>query len=59
VEDVVFVEVEIQSPRERQMHIIFEHGPRLIIGDESQIPLAAALISYLRKTEKIKKGGQL
>jgi len=58
VEDVVFVEVEIQSPRERQMHVVFENGPRLIIGHPSQIPLAADLIAYLRKMEQSPKGGQ-
>ena len=58
VEDVVFVEVEIQSPRERQMHVLFENGPRLIIGHSHQIPLAAELIAYLRKMENTPKGGQ-
>jgi len=57
VEDVVFVEVEIQSPRQRQMHVLFENGPRLIIGHSSQIPLAAELISHLRKMDRSPKGG--
>lgn len=59
VEDVVFVEVELQSPRERQMHVLFEGGPKLIIGHSSQIPLAAELIAYLRKMEKTSRKGGL
>jgi hypothetical protein len=61
VADATFVEVEIQHPRERQMHILFENGPRLIIGDQSQIPLAAELIVELRKIERRqsrRKGGR-
>ena len=58
VADAAFVEVEIQHPRERQMHILFEDGPRLVIGDLSQIPLAAELISHLRKIERRQKGGR-
>ena len=57
VEDVVFVEVEIQSSQERQMHILFEDGPKLILGHSNQIPLAAELIAYLRKRDKTPKGG--
>ena len=41
VAEVTFVEVEIRHPRERQMHLIFEDGPRLIIGSPDQISLAA------------------
>ena len=39
------------------MHILFEDGPRLVIGDTSQIPLAAELIVHLRKMERDQKGG--
>jgi len=51
VADALFVEVEIRHPRERQMHIHFEGGPRLVIGSSDQIPLAAELIGQLRKME--------
>jgi len=54
----MFVEVEISHPRERQMHILFEDGPRLIIGHSNQIPLAAELIAHLRKMELPQKGGR-
>ena len=40
------------------MHILFEDGPRLVIGDLCQIPLAAELISHLRKIERRQKGGR-
>jgi len=51
VADALFVEVEIRHPRERQMHIPFEGGPRLVIGSSDQILLAAELIGHLRKME--------
>lgn len=54
----MFVEVEISHPRERQMHILFEEGPRLVIGHSDQIPLAAELIVRLRKVERTQKGGR-
>ena len=49
--DAMFVEVEITHHRERQMHLIFQNGIKLIIGDDSQLPLAAELISQLRRIE--------
>jgi hypothetical protein len=58
VADVLFVEVEICHPRERQMHIHFEGGPRLVIGNPEQIPLAAELIAHLRGMERAAKGGR-
>lgn len=54
----MFVEVEISHPRERQMHILFENGPRLVIGHSDQVPLAAELIVHLRKVERAQKGGR-
>ncbi|MDF1713353.1 MAG: hypothetical protein P1U90_14025 [Akkermansiaceae bacterium] len=56
--DAMFVEVEITHPRERQMHLIFQNGVRLVLGDDSQLPLAAALIVQLRKLERTHQGGQ-
>jgi hypothetical protein len=56
--DAMFVEVEITHPRERQMHLIFQNGMRLVLGDDSQLPLAAALIVQLRKIERTHQGGQ-
>lgn len=58
VADALFVEVEIVHPRERQMHLIFDNGPRLVIGHPEQIPLAAELITHLRKAERNQEGGQ-
>ena len=56
VADVNFVEVEISHPRERQMQLLFENGIQLTVGDDSQIPLAAELITHLRKLECTRKG---
>ena len=58
VADAMFVEVEISHPRERQMHILFEDGPKLVIGHSDQVPLAAELIVHLRKVERAQKGGR-
>lgn len=56
--DALFVEVEITHPSERQMHLLFQNGVRLVIGDDSQLPLAAELIVQLRKIESTEKGGR-
>ena len=61
VADTVFVEVQIAHPCQRQMHLIFENGTRLVIADDSQLPLAAELIIALRKIERRqsrRKGGR-
>ena len=56
--EAMFVEVEISHPRECQMHLIFQNGVRLVIGDDSQLPLAAELIVQLRKIEREQTGGR-
>lgn len=48
VADVTFVEIEISHPTDRQMRVEFQCGLRVVIADESQIPLAALLIETLR-----------
>ena len=48
VADVAFVEIEITHPTDRQMRVEFECGLRVVIADDSQIPLAARLIETLR-----------
>jgi len=61
VAEACFVEVEIAHPREHQMHLVFENGTRLVISDDSQLPLAAELIHQLRKIERRtarRKGGR-
>lgn len=49
VADVTFVEIEITHRTERQLRVEFECGLRVVIGDDSQIPLAARLIETLRR----------
>lgn len=56
--EAAFVEVEVSHPRERQMHLIFQNGVRLVISDDSQLPLAAELIVQLRKIEHTQTGGR-
>jgi len=48
VADVTFVEIQIAHPTDRQLRVEFECGLRILIADESQIPLAARLIDTLR-----------
>lgn len=52
VADVTFVEIEISHPTDRQLRVEFECGLRIVIADESQIPLAARLIDTLRAGEE-------
>ena len=49
VSDVKFVEVKIASRSDQQMRVEFDCGIRVVIADESQVPLAAAVIDALRK----------
>ena len=51
--DLSFVEVELARPSDRQLRIEFRSGVRLIIADESQFPLAAKLIHFIRRTEEV------
>lgn len=48
VADVTFVEIEITHRTDRQMRVEFECGLRIVIADDSQIPLATRLIEKLR-----------
>ena len=48
VADVTFVEIEISHRTDRQMRVEFECGLRVVIADDSQVPLAARLIETLR-----------
>ena len=48
VADVTFVEIEITHRTERQMRVEFDCGLRIVIAEDSQIPLAARLIETLR-----------
>ena len=61
LDDALFVEVEIQHPCQSQLHLIFQNGIRLVIADDSQLPLAAELIVQVRKIERRQlrqKGGR-
>jgi hypothetical protein len=49
VADVTFVEIEITHRSDRQLRVEFECGLRVVIADDSQIPLAARLIETLRR----------
>jgi hypothetical protein len=53
VAEVTFVEVEIAQPTDTQMRVEFECGLRVVIADDSQIPLAARLIETLRAGKEV------
>jgi hypothetical protein len=52
VADVTFVEIEITHRSDRQMRVEFECGLRVVIADDSQVPLAARLIDTLRREKE-------
>ena len=61
LDEALFVEVEIAHPRKHQMHLFFQNGTRLVITNDSQLPVAAALIIALRQIERRnahRKGGR-
>ena len=51
--EVTFVEIELGHPTDRQLRIEFESGVRLIIADDSQLPLAAKLLHFIRRSEEV------
>jgi hypothetical protein len=51
--EVTFIEAELGHPSDRQLRIEFESGVRLIIADDSQFPLAAKLIHFIRRSEEV------
>ena len=51
--EVTFVEVELCRPTDRQLRIEFNCGVRLIIADDSQFPLAAKLIHFIRRSDEV------
>jgi hypothetical protein len=51
--EVTFVEIELSQPTDRQLRIEFQSGVRLIIADDRQLPLAAKLIHFIRRSEEV------
>ena len=51
--EVSFIEVELTQPSDQQLRIEFQCGVRLIIADQSQFPLAADLIKFIRRSEEV------
>lgn len=49
VQDVHYVEVNLSDLTTRHLHIEFDHGVRIVVANEEQLPLAAQLIEYLRR----------
>ena len=51
--EVSFIEVELSQLTDQQLRIEFECGVWLIIADQSQFPLAADLIRFIRRSEEV------
>ncbi len=47
VSDLVFVEIAVEHPIQKEMHVVFGRGTRIVISQHDQIPLAAELIEFL------------
>lgn len=58
VQDVRYVEVALSEVTTRHLHVEFDQGVRIVVANEEQFPLAAKLITFLRKASKSSgKGG--
>ncbi|MGJ8725962.1 MAG: hypothetical protein ACSHYB_15515 [Roseibacillus sp.] len=49
VQDVRYVEVALTELTTRHLHVEFDHGIRIVVANEDQLPLAARLIEQLRQ----------
>ena len=56
VSDLTFVEIAVEHPIQKQMHIAFQCGTCIVISQREQIPLAAELIEYLRERSRTQGG---
>jgi len=54
VSGVTFIDIEIKDPRERQMRIEFDGGVRIVIGNQSHLPLVAQLMEILREAKEVR-----
>ncbi len=59
VQEVCYVEVALSEVTTRHLHIEFDHGIRIVVTNEGQLPLAAKLITFLRKASKSSSKGGL
>ena len=57
VQEVRYVEVSLSDLTTRHLHIEFEHGIRIVVASEDQLPLAAQLIEHLRQQANGKQTG--
>lgn len=61
VQEVRYVEVALTELTTRHLHVEFDHGIRIVIANENQLPLAARLIEQLRQEVRsnsiVAKGG--
>ena len=56
VSDLTFVEIAVEHPIQKQMHVAFQCGTCVVISQRDQIPLAAELIEYLRSRPRTQGG---
>ena len=60
VKDVCYVEVSLADLTTRHLHVEFDHGIRIVVSNEGQLPLAAQLIESLRReANSVRNGGHV
>ena len=57
VKEVRYVEVSLANLTTRHLHIEFDHGIRIVVANEGQLPLAAQLIEHLRSEANSARNG--
>ena len=58
--NVRYVEVSLADLTTRQLHVEFDHGIRIVVSNEDQLPLAAQLNEFLRReANSVRNGGHV
>ena len=57
VKDVRCVEVSLADLTTRHLHVEFDHGIRIVVSNEDQLPLSAQLIESLRREANSTRNG--
>ena len=57
VKDVCYVEVSLADLTTRHLHAEFDHGIRIVVANEGNLPLAARLIEHLRREANSTRNG--
>ena len=55
--DVRYVELSLADLTTRHLHVEFDHGIRIVVSNEDQLPLATQLIESLRREANSARNG--